>query len=76
VSATASEGHIFRPFIGALCVIGGLVAFGGLYFLEIPPGNRDALMLALANPRPTGRSRRRSASRRRSTGRSRSHRWR
>lgn len=41
------EGRIFRPLVGLLCVIGSLVGFGGLYFIEIPVGNRDAMMLAL-----------------------------
>jgi drug/metabolite transporter (DMT)-like permease len=30
-----------------MCVIGSLAGFAGLYFIAIPPVNRDALMLAL-----------------------------
>lgn len=41
------DGSGFRATVGLLCVLGGLVGFGGLYFVQIPPGNRDALMLAL-----------------------------
>lgn len=41
------DGSLFRGVIGLVCVIGSLVGFGGLYFVEIPAGNRDALMLAL-----------------------------
>jgi len=41
------EGSIFRAVVGLICVIGSMVGFGGLYFVEIPAGNRDALMLAL-----------------------------
>lgn len=41
------DGSTFRGVIGLLCVVGSLVGFGGLYFIAIPPGNRDALMLAL-----------------------------
>jgi len=41
------EGSAFRAIIGVICVAGSMVGFGGLYFVEIPAGNRDALMLAL-----------------------------
>jgi hypothetical protein len=41
------EGSAFRAVVGLICVVGSMVGFGGLYFVEIPPGNRDALMLAL-----------------------------
>ncbi len=41
------EGRVFRPLIGLLCVVGSLIGFAGLYFIEIPTGNRDAMMLAL-----------------------------
>jgi drug/metabolite transporter (DMT)-like permease len=41
------EGSLFRGILGFLCVGGSLIGFGGLYFIAIPPGNRDALMLAL-----------------------------
>ncbi len=37
----------FRGTIGFLCIAGSLIGFGGLYFVEVPIGNRDALMLAL-----------------------------
>ena len=41
------EGALFRGVVGMLAVCGGLLGFAGLYFVEVPPGNRDALMLAL-----------------------------
>lgn len=41
------DGSTFRGIIGLLSVIGSLIGFGGLYFIAIPAGNRDALMLAL-----------------------------
>ncbi len=42
-----NEGRFFRPAIGIICIIGGLAGFFALFILEVPPGNRDALMLAL-----------------------------
>jgi len=39
--------EMFRAVVGMLAVIGGLGALAGLYFIEIPAGNRDALMLAI-----------------------------
>lgn len=41
------DGSIFRAVVGLLSVMGGIGALAGLYFIEIPPGNRDALMLAI-----------------------------
>jgi len=43
----ASEGTTFRTTVGLLCVVGSLLAFGGLYFVEIPKANEQALLLAL-----------------------------
>ena len=37
----------FRATIGLLCILGGLGGFYALFFVEIPTGNRDAMMLAL-----------------------------
>ncbi len=42
-----NEGKYFRPSIGVLCIVGGLAGFFALYFIEVPTGNRDAMMLAL-----------------------------
>ncbi|MDP3550595.1 MAG: hypothetical protein Q8R81_09380 [Novosphingobium sp.] len=44
---TPKPREIFRATVGLLCVIGGLAGLAGLYFIEIPSGNRDALMLAI-----------------------------
>jgi drug/metabolite transporter (DMT)-like permease len=41
------EGSLFRGLVGLLSVTGSLIGFGGLFFIAIPAGNRDALMLAL-----------------------------
>lgn len=41
------EGSVFRAVVGLICVAGSMIGFGGLYVVEIPAGNRDALMLAL-----------------------------
>lgn len=41
------DGHFFRPFIGILALLGGLLGFAGLYLVEVPAGNKDAMMFAL-----------------------------
>ena len=41
------EGSVFRAVVGLLAVIGSLAGFAALFMVEIPAGNRDALMLAL-----------------------------
>ncbi len=41
------DGSVFRGVVGLLAVCGSLCGFAGLYFVEVPTGNRDALMLAL-----------------------------
>lgn len=41
------DGSAFRAIIGFLALAAGIGALAGLYFIEIPVGNRDALMLAL-----------------------------
>lgn len=45
--APEKERHVFRGFVGVLALFGSLLGFAGLYFVPIPAGNRDALMLAL-----------------------------
>lgn len=37
----------FRAALGILAVIGGFLGLAGLYFVPIPEGNREALLLAL-----------------------------
>lgn len=37
----------FRYAIGGLAIIGGLIGLGGLYFIAIPDGNKEPLLLAL-----------------------------
>ena len=47
IDLTHKPRETFRAAIGLLAVVGGLVGLGLLYFVEIPAGNRDALMLAI-----------------------------
>ena len=47
IALRMAEGSVFRPFLGLLCVIAGLVGFLALYFVTIPESNRDILNLAL-----------------------------
>jgi hypothetical protein len=45
-----TNGHdpsAFRYAIGALAIVGGLIGLGGLYFIQIPEGNKEPLLLAL-----------------------------
>lgn len=37
----------FRYVVGLIAVIGGIAGLVGLYFVEVPAGNRDAVVLAL-----------------------------
>ena len=37
----------FRPALALVALIGGLLGLAGLYFVPIPEGNREPLMLAL-----------------------------
>lgn len=42
-----NERATFRYAIGAVAIVGGLLGFFGLYFVEVPEGNREPLLLAL-----------------------------
>lgn len=42
-----NDGKYFRPAIGLLCLFGGLGGLFALYFVEVPTGNREPLLLAL-----------------------------
>jgi hypothetical protein len=46
-AAPPREGAFYRALLGLLALMGGLMGLGGLYFVPIPPGNRDPLLLAL-----------------------------
>ena len=37
----------FRPTLALVALIGGLLGMAGLYFVPIPEGNREPLLLAL-----------------------------
>ena len=45
--APPREGSIFRALLGLVALIGGLMGLAGLYFVPIPEGNREPLLLAL-----------------------------
>lgn len=38
---------LFRATLALVALIGGLLGFAGLYFVPIPEGNREPLLLAL-----------------------------
>lgn len=37
----------YRYIIGAVVIIGGFMALAGLYFIAVPDGNREPLLLAI-----------------------------
>lgn len=41
------EGSLFRALLGLVALVGGLLGLAGLYFVPIPEGNREPLLLAL-----------------------------
>ena len=41
------EGSLYRALLGLVALVGGLMGLGGLYFVPIPEGNREPLLLAL-----------------------------
>ena len=41
------EGALYRALLSLVALIGGLLGLGGLYFVPIPAGNREPLLLAL-----------------------------
>jgi hypothetical protein len=46
-AAPPREGALFRAVLGMIALIGGLLGLAGLYFVPIPEGNREPLLLAL-----------------------------
>ena len=46
-SAPPREGSLYRAVLGLVALIGGLMGLAGLYFVPIPEGNREPLLLAL-----------------------------
>ncbi len=45
--APARQGAVYRALLGIIALVGGLLGLGGLYFVPIPEGNREPLLLAL-----------------------------
>jgi hypothetical protein len=43
----SEERIAFRYTIGVIAIIGGLAGLAGLFFAEVPEGNREPLLLAL-----------------------------
>jgi len=41
------DGGPYRVVLGLVALIGGLAGLAGLYFIPIPEGNREPLLLAL-----------------------------
>ena len=41
------KGALYRALLSLVALIGGLLGLGGLYFVPIPAGNREPLLLAL-----------------------------
>ena len=46
-AAPPREGSLYRALLGLVALIGGLLGLAGLYFVPIPEGNREPLLLAL-----------------------------
>ena len=46
-AAPPREGALYRAILGLGTLVGGLLGLGGLYFIPIPEGNREPLLLAL-----------------------------
>lgn len=42
-----SEHAWFRYVIGLMAIVGGLASLGLLYFVEVPGGNKEPLLLAI-----------------------------
>lgn len=46
-AAPPREGALYRAILGLVALAGGLGGLAGLYFVEVPEGNREPLLLAL-----------------------------
>ena len=46
-AAPPRVGALYRALLGIVALCGGLMGMGGLYFVPIPEGNREPLLLAL-----------------------------
>lgn len=46
-AAPPREGALYRALLGLVALVGGLLGLAGLYFIPIPEGNREPLLLAL-----------------------------
>jgi len=41
------EGALYRALLGLVALVGGLLGMAGLYYVPIPEGNREPVLLAL-----------------------------
>ena len=41
------DGHRFRAWIGIIARLSGMIGFFMLFFVEVPAGNREPMLLAL-----------------------------
>lgn len=46
-AAAPPDGALYRAILGLVGLLGGLCGLGLLYFIPIPEGNREPLLLAL-----------------------------
>ncbi len=46
-AAPPREGSLYRAILGLLALLFGFLGFAGLFFVPIPEGNREPLLLAL-----------------------------
>ncbi len=46
-SAPPREGARYRAILGLVAIGAGIVGLAGLFFIEVPAGNKEALLLAL-----------------------------
>lgn len=42
-----SNRDVFRGVVGIIAILAGVFALGGLYFVEVPAGNQEALLIAI-----------------------------
>ncbi len=47
IPEVSRPGAVFRALLGVIALLGGLAGMAGLYFVPIPEGNREPLLLAL-----------------------------
>jgi hypothetical protein len=46
-AAPPPEGSIFRAILAVIALVAGIAGLGALFFVKVPEGNREPLLLAL-----------------------------